>query len=516
MRLLGVVLSTQYLALSTHIACLIALGFTVTSTFAQTTEPTTSLPPTEITLLDAASLAHLENSSRFLNQRQWSEAVEAIRRVQESEPSRLVKVEMDRPVAGFERFVTAGDYCQWRLAALATNAPEALAHFRRLVDPLAETWLREAQAASDGAPLRRILQQAFASQFGDDALLKLGDLALARGDFSAARAAWQQIYPNSAPTTAATTRLGAYPESDLDPAAVLARLVLASILEGSRQRASKELASLRMLYPEATGHLAGRDGRYTDLLQSLLDESASWSPARQSPDWPTFAGDSSRAKTSAAPPDLAQKLLWTYPLPRLSAARESIGTGRLRVAEDAKALLSYHPTVVGKKVLLRFDANGNSSVVALDLNSGQRLWQVDHSREIGRLPPAEAAHDTPRVLSDAHADLPRHTGVTRYTASAVGDKFFARLGSPITGPASRRAALWLAKDQGFLLGLDLATQGKPLEGFPILPPSGEWSFEGSPICDDGVLYVAMRRAEAAHSQFYVAAFDLQTTPTSQP
>src|SRR5437763_5382405 len=96
------------------------------------------LPPAEIEPLDAASSAHLENAKRFLAERQWAEAVEAIRRVQEAEPSRLVQVEMAHRAAGFERYATAAEYAQWRLVALAGEAPQALAHYRGLVDPLAE------------------------------------------------------------------------------------------------------------------------------------------------------------------------------------------------------------------------------------------------------------------------------------------------------------------------------------------------------------------------------------------
>ena len=167
------------------------------------------LPPADVEQLDAASAAHLENAKRFLAERQWSEAVESIRRVQETEPSRLVKVEMAQPIAGFERYVTAAEYCQWRLAALAAEAPEALAHYRRLVDSLAEAWLREGEKTNDERLLRRIVEQAFASRSGDDALLKLGDLALARGDHSTARAAWQQINANSTVPPAAAKALSA-------------------------------------------------------------------------------------------------------------------------------------------------------------------------------------------------------------------------------------------------------------------------------------------------------------------
>jgi outer membrane protein assembly factor BamB len=504
------------------------------------------LPPAELDELDSASATHLENAKRFLAERQWAEAVEAIRRVQEGDPSRLVRVDLALPIEGFERYITAAEYCQRRLAALATESPEALAHYRRLINPLAESWLRDGSARNDETQLRRVIEQAFASHSGDDALLKLGDLALARGDQASARAAWQRISPGlTVPTSAAaalrapagrplwlplrkfdfprdgaqlkpllespgTSLPGCYPDTDLDLAAVRARLVLASLLEGSRDRALVELAVLRLMHPQAEGQLAGRKGRYADLLQSLTEESASWPTPATRPGWPTFAGNDARNKSAGGDVDLAGRALWSFALPRLTSDRDSIGTGRLRVADDMKSLLSYHPAVVGQTVLLRLDARGNSYVTALDLKSGAKLWQVDYGRGLTADPADAEVADQPFQVSDAHADLTRHIGVARYTISAHGNRIFARMGSPITLPSDRRAARWLAKDQGFLLGLDLASQGKPLEGFPIRPESNEWSFEGPPLCDGQFCYLAMRRAQGARSQLYLAAYELQT------
>jgi len=514
------------------------------ATQAQILERSPALPPAEVDLLDAASAAHLENAQRFLAEKQWAEAVEAIRRVQETDASRLVKVGLMRPVGGFERYVPASEYCQWRLASLAATAPEALAHYRRLVDSLAEGWLQQGAKNNDEALLRRVVQQAFASRAADDALLKLGDLALSRGEPALAREFWERLGPNLTvpPQAAAALRTpagsplwlplrnfdfagrgpelaallqvadppaaGIYPDVELDLAAVRARLALASLLEGSRRRAEIELAILRAVSPTAEGTLAGRQGRYADLLGSLLEESASWPPPRQSTDWPTFGGNEARSKTVAADLDPAGKPLWTYQLPRLTSDRDWLGTGRLRVGDDMKSLLSYHPVVVGQKVYVRLDARGNSYVAALDLKTGQPVWQVDYRR--GLSPQRDDAAG-PWEVSDAHAGLVRHIGVARYTLSAGGGKLFARMGSPLTAPRERMNQPLLAKEQGFLLGLDLATQGKPLEGFPIRPESLDWSFEGTPLAAGGTIYVAMRKLEGARTQLHLAAFELQTT-----
>ena len=86
--------------------------------------------------------------------------------------------------------------------------------------------------------------QAFASSWGDKALLALGEMALESGDFAAARWYWERILPAQPPPGVANTWPG-YPDTTLDLAAVRARLVLVSILEGSADRAREELAAVR-------------------------------------------------------------------------------------------------------------------------------------------------------------------------------------------------------------------------------------------------------------------------------
>ncbi|MDX1945128.1 MAG: PQQ-binding-like beta-propeller repeat protein [Pirellulaceae bacterium] len=476
---------------------------------AQIFERPTALPPADLELLDAASAAHLESAKRFLAESQWDEGVESIRRVMEADAGKLVRVEMSLPVAGFERYVPASEYCQWRLAALADEAPPALAHYRQLVDSLAEGWLKQGIAERSEPLLSRVVSQAFASRSGDDALLALGDLALVRGDHATARAHWRRILGSKA----AAKTVGQYPDTDLTPGDVAARLVLASILEGSLGRAKAELDQFRQRHAESQGTLAGQSGQYFDLLAAQLAAAATWQPAKNSADWLTFAGNPRRDKIAPAAAPPAGQLLWSFALPKLTSDREIVGAGRLRAADDMKGLLSYFPVVAGQTVLIRGDARQKSYVVALDLRSGHESWRVDYPRGVLRQPAAElpAEPDGPFQLSDAHADLVRHVGVARFTATVSGHKAIVRMGSPITAPSPRRMNQWLSKDQGFLLGLDLATQGKPLEGFPIRPESSAWSFEGTPILDGGAAYVVMRRGDGARSQLYVAAFDLPST-----
>jgi outer membrane protein assembly factor BamB len=204
-------------------------------------------------------------------------------------------------------------------------------------------------------------------------------------------------------------------------------------------------------------------------------------------------------------------------LPKLQGEKDLLAVGRSRIAEDASALLSYHPAVVGQTVLLRTDAVGKSFVTALDLRTGEVQWRVDYPRGGAMEPMLRGDEDRPGTeVNDAHAALVRHLGVARYTTQVTGGQAFVRLGSPVTLNSSRKLSRLLAKDQGFLLGLDLQTQGKPLEGFPILPESAAWGFEGTPIVDSGDLYVLASLREGAQANSYLACYELGTTPRAAP
>ena len=470
------------------------------------------LAPPEVDLLDSAAATHLESARRFLAEKQWEEAVDAIRRVMEADAGRLVKVtENPPPPEGFERLVPAREFCQWRLAALAKEAPEALAHYRKLVDPLAEKWLAEGAFGRDEKLVRRVVEQAFASSAGDDALLRLADFALERGEHAVSRNYLERISPPDA-----GHQIGVYPDTDLPLAEVRARLVLVSILEGSTGQAAKELALFKRLHPEASGRIAGKSGNLGEVLAGLLAQSASWPPPRTSADWPNFAGNSARNGAAKGDVDIAGQPLWTLALPRLQSDREWLGAGRVRVAEDMKGLLSYFPVVVGDQVLLRLDARGNSYITSLGVKTGDVVWQVEESRHPPLKGKPDKEEEGPWEVSDAHDGLARHLGVARYTLTVQGHKLFARIGSPVTVPSARRQEGQLVKDQGWIMGLDLRTQGKPLDGFPLQPESNAWSFEGTPVAHEARLYVAMRRIEQGRCQMHIACFDLLTTPQSLP
>ncbi|MCL4205434.1 MAG: PQQ-binding-like beta-propeller repeat protein [Pirellulaceae bacterium] len=498
---------------------------------------------------DNVARSQLETIDRFVDAGQWDEAVEALRRLMDTDGDKLLALTgrsgSDRKEGRFVRFVSLRDYCQMRLAALHGHADEALDLYRARVDSLADNWLREATSTGDARQFRRIAERFFMSSSGDDALYQLGERELARGHFTLAREAWERISPelritaqlgqetNLAPglplwlayrgqaveegdqSLDSPLLLGspesawlAYPDTDLDLADVRARLVLVSILEGSQTRAAIELEQFRRLHGTVEGTLAGRRGPYADLLRELLEQSRDWAPIPPPDGWPTFAGAPTRGKNSPGGVDLAMRPIWTVDLPHQQADAQWIDDVT-RPAEERDALLSYHPLVVDGKVLL-CTGERIEDVHAYDLQTGRPLWP--EALVADPSPPAPAGGASPLAVPPQGQDLAlrpgpqQRQGVARFTMTTAGGRLFVKLGTQATSLVPNER--FDPPRPGHLVALDLKTEKRRMFEIHLEPASwgAGWAFEGAPLIDGENLYVSLRRRENLRSQSHVACF----------
>lgn len=427
---------------------------------------------------DGIVQTYLDRVKEYLVDRQWEEAVETLSEVMEQSGSRMIPLTE-------RRFVSVREYCHLQLASMP---PEALALYRSRVDPLSRKWYQDGIKHRDRQLLLNVVDQAFASSWGDNALYALGEMALESGDYATSRAYWEQALPVDPPPEGRHTWL-CVPDTDLDPAAILARLVLTSILEGSRERAREELAAFERLYPNARGWLGGSEVNYVQRLSSLHVESTEWPDAKAGGDWTTFAGSPTRNAVAAKPVDPAG-VVWRIDLRETLPANNSIwgsGSPTRRVAEDARSPLSYHPVLSGGSVLV----NNQVEILAVDLQTGKPAW--------GGVRP-EVYRDQFNEEVRAFYNPPENLGVPRFTMTAHDGKLYARMGSPVT---SRPQDAELGRGVGYLLCLDLKSQGRLL--WKISPQEKGFSFEGSPVTDGTNLYVAMRRSDI-QPHMYVACF----------
>jgi outer membrane protein assembly factor BamB len=497
--------------------------------------------------VDGAVRTHLQRVKAFLADGQWEEGVETLRQLMDDSGERLIAVDE-------RRYVTLREYCHLQLSSLPTAAID---QYRLRVDPQARVWCQEGIANRDAMLLRQVVERHFASSWGDDALFALGEMELEAGDPAAARACWGKLieapprylpaeffnrvrggledgserallldgwyrlqatgvnpvyelvddHPLTDDVSTSLVRLWksaglpftrlAYPETDLPLADIRARLVLASILEGSAARAEGELKHFTRLHADAQGRMGGRDVNYVTYLTQLLEDSTAWPAPGERRDWPTFAGNPQR--NSALPWTLdVGGLKWRLPLAKVTVLDNSVplnfGFRPRRVAEDNNALLSFHPLIVGDMLLL----NNQDQVFAFKAATGRGYWPSAGDRPEGEIYVDKRQHVDRQ--SSRHSTL----WAPRFTMTVSGQRLYARMGLPITSTTPDSPPRGTA---GYLICLDLQAQGRV--EWKALPEDEKWAFEGSPVVDGDHVYVGMRRSDV-RPQSHVACLDAQT------
>lgn len=439
---------------------------------------------------DAATRTQLERVKAFVGNQQWEEAVELLWKLPDLHGEKML------PVSS-HRFVNVRDYCHLQLAAMPAAA---LAVYRDRVDAQARRLCEEGVRRRDARSLERVLQQYFCSSSGDDALLALGDLALEAGNSGQARGYWERILPptywSRAPADGSAVWL-LYPDTDLDQAAVRARLLLATILQGDRQLAQNGLEAFRRDCGSARGNMGGRQVNYAEFLDDLCSQCAAWPAERVDGHWHTFAG--ARERTKVYPHALAiGSVAWKVDLPAMSVAETEFTIGPRRVAEPRGRLLSYHPVVFENLVLV----STLDDIRAYDLKTGLPVWA--ESEEQPYFYKLSGERGGQRESGPAAAPA---LGAPRCTLTVSNRRVYARLGSPLT---SRPSEMPFMFGRSHLVCLDLEDEGSliwnvsdALEGDVT---DRSWAFEGSPVVDGKGVYVALRRSGVRPRQ-YVACFD---------
>jgi outer membrane protein assembly factor BamB len=468
----------------------------------------------ELDEIDGPARSQREQVQAYLTAGQWAEALLVLQQLMDNDGDRLVMLDA-------ARHVTVRENCHRQIAALPQDA---LATYRRTVDSTAGRMYEEAMASRDMARLSAVVDDFFASRWGDDALWALGELALERGWYSAARAYWEQINPKarfvrSLPAGRMALADGrhmdavsgtdvalppgrdgsdaiAYPDSDRDVAEVRARLVLVSILEGAIVRAREEYQAFRELHPQARGWLRGREVNYAEALGSLIDAAPAWREPIPAADWPTFAGSPARNHPMAAMARVGARL-WDEPI--LLSTVSPAANGKPQIPLPAAAPLgdpagvnplSCHPVVVGDLVLI----SGPSTISAYDLRTGRPAWGQEDA----------VIYRDERLGTVSASRVRPHLGTPRYTLTVWGGRLYARMGDVITYRAADR---WSQSGGSHLVCLDLHAHGRLM--WKVAVDDSRWAFEGAPISDGAHIYVAMRYSDV-RPQAHVACYDATT------
>ncbi|MFG0333758.1 MAG: tol-pal system YbgF family protein, partial [Maioricimonas sp. JB049] len=324
---------------------------------------------------------------------------------------------------------------QSRLGALP---PAGLAAWRERVDPLADELLALARTAGDSILLERIVDRYFASRASEQALWLLGERAWRDGDLARARQYWTRLLPP--PETPGTgielPGMVRFPDPERSGAEILARLVLCSLMEGNLERAVRERRVLVERFPNATGWLAGREGRLATLLEETIRHASSWSRRDPPALADTFAGDvrrngrSPRVVLPGAP-------VWSLELPRPEWIE---GNSSRQPFQQPPALFPV-------------SAQGIISV-----NTGRHLLAVDESAGEPAWPALDLPQDAilfPPLPATVRRSLDRPVFSQSAVTATIDDqgRLFAAIGLPVIAPAT----FALRQEDPRLICLDMVT-----------------------------------------------------------
>ena len=459
---------------------------------------------------DYAAETILRNAENNVRAGQWADAIDLYQRVIREHGGALVAVPNDpASTGGTTLFIDVSRYCQTRIARLP---PEALGIYRERVDPEADSLLALGLESDDLAPLRRVVSDYFFSAAGAQAAERLGDHAFRAGRFAEAVDYYRMVAPIDPQDADGSPRL-VHPDPNVPASRVAAKLLLCQAAQG-RTPSDSEIEKFRVEYPEARGHLAGRDGEFGPLLTAAIAGDHLGPLSILDGRWPTFGGGPDRNGSIPDPLDVGD-LQWRVPLGPVEASGS--GPNRARSIQrpriglpaslggEGDDELSTFPILVGDQAIVcddvkvtayRIDARPGS-VEGQDVASAVLAWE-------SRLPAFDG--------SQRPAGGSGRGG--RNTLTSHEDRIYARLG----GPSGRGGGTLLALEnnrevEGKLIWSLTASQidlppreGKAEVGFSP-------AFEGSPVADDRRVYIGLTEA-ATETWAYVAALDADTGETA--
>ncbi len=424
--------------------------------------------------IDIKTQKKLASAKLLTEKKQWSEAFPILNQLINSQNIQLVRI-------NDQQYIRLRKYCHFLITQCS---PEGLKQYRELVDQNIKHIFDLARKSTDVSLYRKILQEGYASEYGDDALFYLGEIAWSEGKISLARSYWSQLIPLSQNRIEQDSRLILrYPDSNRNRADILARLLLCSIIEGDHTRAKQELQAFSHLYPNARGILAGRSGNLSKILSSKLTESENWNFERSFSPNSTFGNNYKRTGTVSKSLDIGENL-FSFNAPQLISENNA----------GASPQFPYHSVIYDNKLFI----NNELEIFSWNLKTGKPSWPVDDN---------DSALIYSSRLSKKEIQ-PTHPvpGNFHFTMTIDQGFLFARMGTTVLNKSNKE----LRDLQSELICLNLKNAEGKLEWMISSKDIGNQAvFEGSPVMIHDRGYVTVRKLNP-DSSIEILCFDRKT------
>ena len=435
------------------------------------TKPATS--SNEIQLTTEIDQATSDPASQFLllvEDKQWQRAAAMLIALRDENARIRVggMVPMDPPRTGTETFLSASSYLNEVANRHLSKHPELLAEWSRQIQVRVRELARQIEITKDAFQASEIAKRyALAPDVGSDLALRAATLHADKGNLAEAidllaaldirfdrfrhRFAGKEVEP-------ATGQNSNLPEASA--AEVAARLVVLDELRHPGQHAARNLSWFQENFGSQSGQLGSANGNLLAALKELL---------------PTLAPDAMPTEQADAPANSKPTMQpWTIvlaestpPDPAESESAESAES----VKAAAKKPILLRPQILDDKLIWK---DRNHFYIA-NIATGNPYFNQskEQSASIDELADFQVFKNVRTSSRSNRNNLPQVHSLHLQNESAF--------------------AIFDYEEFNCIVGIDLQQQGKLLPGFPILPPDSNWQFEGTPVVNDGMLYVLARQ-----------------------
>jgi outer membrane protein assembly factor BamB len=303
----------------------------------------------------AVAVEKFSLATRMEGLKEWDKAADVYHELLKNYPDRVVPWKLDSAKKVYQ-YISVTPAVQEQLSRWPA---EGLSAYRSRFDGEAAAMLDA--AGDDPAKLHGVFSLHFVTDAAKRAGLRLMDIYIERGEFSAAGWIGERM-------------LDWHPSLDDERAAVLYRTALAYQLAGDGERAAKRLAELKEKAPQATATIAGQEVVLADSLATQLKQAARMTAGESSPDnWPMLFGSLDRSRVSSAN-NFGGARLFSIELPkptlRNGAAQQRQDLERVNARDLGSGLMTGIFPVVDNGELFFQD---NSRIYAVSLESGLPL-----------------------------------------------------------------------------------------------------------------------------------------------
>ena len=342
----------------------------------------------------AVAAEKLALALRMEHLKEWNKSADVYQEIIEKYADRVVPA---------DAMVEGGDVTRYTSVTLKVQAligkwpEEGLAVYRGRYEAPAQALL-DAADIDDAAALNHIVQRYFLTEAAKKAALRLMELYIENGEFSAAAWLGQRL-------------LLTHPSLAGDEPTVLFRTALAQHMAGNDDAAKTTADDLKQRFATALGTVMGKDVTLADEIVKMIAQPAPVAHGGASESWPTLGGDPSRGRVPNAQgrpgANVASISLLPPKVRRPPAEARRAVDAFQRERRDRGLLLGIMP-VIDRGELFYQD---NTRIYAVSADSGIPLpgWAMSAPPETRKNP-----GDQPIVVSGS-----TQTSVTVTDASAL-------------------------------------------------------------------------------------------------